>query len=101
MRAGHGFDLLVHPRPDAHAGIEDRVAAVLAALVVVGLIGALGLVAQLVVGRLIDRFALRPLMLAIVLVQVPMLYAAAHAQGEAFAGLRLAADSAADDRRAR
>jgi MFS family permease len=42
---------------------------------------ALASVAQLIVGRLIDRFALKPLMLAVVLVQVPMLYAAAHAQG--------------------
>jgi MFS family permease len=37
--------------------------------------------AQLVVGRLIDRFPLKPLWLGIVLMQVPMLYAAAHAQG--------------------
>ena len=37
--------------------------------------------AQLVVGRLIDRYPLKPLWLAIVLMQVPMLYAAAHAQG--------------------
>ena len=37
--------------------------------------------AQLVVGRLIDRYPLKPLWLGIVLMQVPMLYAAAHAQG--------------------
>ena len=37
--------------------------------------------AQLVVGRLIDRYPLKPLWLAVVLMQVPMLYAAAHAQG--------------------
>ncbi len=37
--------------------------------------------AQLVVGRLIDRYPLKPLWVGIVLVQVPMLYAAAHAQG--------------------
>ncbi len=37
--------------------------------------------AQLVVGRLIDRYPLKPLWVAIVLMQVPMLYAAAHAQG--------------------
>ena len=38
-------------------------------------------VAQVVVGRLIDRFPLKPLWMAIVLVQVPMLWLAAHAQG--------------------
>jgi MFS family permease len=38
-------------------------------------------VAQVVVGRLIDRFPLKPLWIAIVLVQVPMLWLAAHAQG--------------------
>ena len=37
--------------------------------------------AQVVVGRLIDRFPLKPLWIAIVLVQVPMLWLAAHAQG--------------------
>jgi MFS family permease len=37
--------------------------------------------AQLVVGRLIDRYPLKPLWVGIVLVQVPMLWAAAHAQG--------------------
>ena len=37
--------------------------------------------AQLVVGRLIDRYPLKPLWLGIVLMQVPMLYAAAQAQG--------------------
>ena len=37
--------------------------------------------AQLVVGRLIDRYPLKPLWLAVLLMQVPMLYAAAHAQG--------------------
>ena len=42
---------------------------------------ALASVAQLVVGRLIDRYPLKPLWVGIVLVQVPMLYAAAHAQG--------------------
>ena len=38
-------------------------------------------VAQLIVGRLIDRFALKPLYLCIVLAQVPLLALAAHAQG--------------------
>ena len=37
--------------------------------------------AQVVVGRLIDRFALKPLWLAIIAVQVPMLAAAAVAPG--------------------
>lgn len=44
--------------------------------------------AQVVVGRLIDRYPLKPLWVGIVLMQVPMLYAAAHAQGWAlFAAL--------------
>ncbi len=38
-------------------------------------------VAQVVVGRLIDRFPLKPLWMAIVLAQVPMLALAANAQG--------------------
>lgn len=42
---------------------------------------ALASFAQLIVGRLIDRFELKPLMLVIVLVQVPMLYFASQAQG--------------------
>jgi len=37
--------------------------------------------AQVVVGRLIDRYALKPLYLAITLAQVPILLATAHAQG--------------------
>ncbi len=37
--------------------------------------------AQVVVGRLIDRYPLRPLWVGIVLVQVPLLGLAAHAQG--------------------
>jgi MFS family permease len=45
--------------------------------------------AQLVVGRLIDRFALKPLYLSIVLAQVPVLAAAAFAQGWAFYALLL------------
>lgn len=36
---------------------------------------------QLIVGRLIDRFALKRLYLAIVLLQIPMFLLAAHAQG--------------------
>jgi predicted MFS family arabinose efflux permease len=38
-------------------------------------------VAQVVVGRLIDRFALKPLQMGVVLAQVPLLLLAAHAQG--------------------
>jgi MFS family permease len=37
--------------------------------------------AQVIVGRLIDRFALKRLYLAIVLLQIPMFLLAAHAQG--------------------
>jgi predicted MFS family arabinose efflux permease len=42
---------------------------------------ALASLAQLVVGRLIDRLPLKPLYLGIVLMQVPLLALAAHAQG--------------------
>jgi len=42
--------------------------------------------AQVVVGRLIDRFPLRPLQLTVVLCQVPMLLWAAQAQGRVQAG---------------
>ena len=44
-------------------------------------------VSQLVVGRLIDRMALKPLYLGIVLAQVPVLALAAFAQGWAFYAL--------------
>ena len=49
--------------------------------VLLALVYALASVAQLVVGRLIDRFALKPLQLGIVLTQVPLLVLAAYAQG--------------------
>lgn len=53
-----------------------------------GLVYAVASLAQLVVGRLIDRFPLRPLQLAVVLCQVPMLLWASMAQGWAlFAAL--------------
>ena len=42
---------------------------------------ALASLAQVVMGRLIDRFALKPLYLSIVLAQIPLLLLAAHAQG--------------------
>ena len=46
-----------------------------------GAVYAVASVAQVIVGRLIDRFALKPLWLAIVLAQVPMLALAAYAPG--------------------
>jgi MFS family permease len=46
-----------------------------------GAVYAIASLAQVVVGRLIDRFALRPLQLGIVLCQVPMLLWASQAQG--------------------
>jgi len=46
-----------------------------------GAVYAVASLAQVVVGRLIDRFALKPLWLAIIAVQVPMLAAAAVAPG--------------------
>jgi MFS family permease len=53
-----------------------------------GLVYAVASLAQLVVGRLIDRFALKPLQLTIVLCQVPLLWWASSAQGWAlFAAL--------------
>jgi MFS family permease len=42
---------------------------------------AVAALAQVVVGRLIDRYPLKPLWVGIVLVQVPLLWLAAHAQG--------------------
>jgi MFS family permease len=46
--------------------------------------------AQVVVGRLIDRYPLKRLYLGIVLLQVPMFLLAAHAQGWALFGCRSA-----------
>ncbi|MBL8360495.1 MAG: MFS transporter [Rubrivivax sp.] len=46
-----------------------------------GAVYAVASVAQVVVGRLIDRYPLKPLWLVVVLVQVPMLALAATAQG--------------------
>ncbi len=46
-----------------------------------GAVYAVASVAQVIVGRLIDRFALKPLWLGIVLAQVPMLALAAYAPG--------------------
>ncbi|MFN9980511.1 MAG: MFS transporter, partial [bacterium] len=48
---------------------------------------AIGSLAQLLVGRLIDRVELKPLYLSIVLAQVPVLAAAAFAQGWVFYAL--------------
>ena len=53
--------------------------AVLGALL--ALVYAIASLAQIVVGRLIDRVPLKPLYLSIVLVQIPLLALAAHAQG--------------------
>ena len=50
---------------------------------------ALAAFAQVVMGTLIDRFELRRLMIAIGLVQIPMLYFAAHLQGWAMLGAAL------------
>lgn len=46
-----------------------------------GAVYAVASLAQVVVGRLIDRYPLKPMWLAIVLAQVPMLALAAHAPG--------------------
>jgi MFS family permease len=48
-----------------------------------------GSVAQLVVGRLIDRFALKPLYLSVLLLQIPFLALAAHAGGWALYAMQL------------
>jgi MFS family permease len=47
--------------------------------------------AQVVVGRLIDRYALKPLYLAVTLAQVPILLLTAHAQGWSLYALLLCA----------
>ncbi len=52
---------------------------------------ALASLAQVVVGRLIDRFPLKPLYLGVTLAQVPILYLAAQAQGWVFYALLLGA----------
>jgi MFS family permease len=52
---------------------------------------AIASLAQVVVGRLIDRFALKPLYLGITLAQVPILLLAANAQGWVLYGLLLCA----------
>ncbi|MGE5336989.1 MAG: MFS transporter [Gemmatimonadota bacterium] len=46
--------------------------------------------AQLIVGRLIDRYPIKRLLLAIALLQIPLFIAAAHAQGWAFYLLAIA-----------
>lgn len=60
------------------AGLVDDPAQLGLLLAVVYTVASL---AQLVVGRLIDRFALKPLYLAVVALQIPALLLAAHAQG--------------------
>ena len=59
-------------------GIVEEPAALGALL---GAVYALASLAQVVVGRLIDRYALKPLYLCITLTQVPILLLAANAQG--------------------
>ena len=63
--------------------------AVLGALL--GGIYAVASLSQVVVGRLLDRFALKPLYVAVTLAQVPILLLAAHAQGWALFALLLCA----------
>ena len=46
-----------------------------------GAIYAVASVAQVIVGKLLDRFAVKPIFLGIVLLQIPALLLAAHAQG--------------------
>jgi MFS family permease len=46
-----------------------------------GIVYAIASLAQVIVGRLIDRYALKPLYFWIVVGQIPLLFAAAHAQG--------------------
>jgi MFS family permease len=74
--------------------MADRLRAITADTAVLG--GLLGLVyviasfAQVVVGRAIDRYPLKRLYLAIVVVQVPLFLLAAYAQGWAFYALAIA-----------
>ncbi|MSQ62387.1 MAG: MFS transporter [Betaproteobacteria bacterium] len=49
--------------------------------ILLGVVYAVASIAQVVVGRLIDRFALKPLYFWIVIGQIPLLFAAANAQG--------------------
>lgn len=46
-----------------------------------GAIYAVASIAQVVVGKMLDRFAVKPIFLAIVLLQIPALLLAAHAEG--------------------
>jgi MFS family permease len=73
--------------------MSDRMRAVTADPALVGAL--LGLVyvaasfAQLIVGRAIDRYPLKPLFLTIVLAQIPLFAIAMHAQGWAFYALAI------------
>jgi len=71
--------------------LAERLAGIVADPALLGALLALvyvvGSAAQLVVGRLIDRVALKPLYLSIVLAQVPVLAAASFAQGWVFYAL--------------
>ena len=74
--------------------LDERLRGVVADPALIGMllaaVYALASLAQVVVGRLIDRVALKPLYLGIVLAQVPLLALAAHAQGWWLLGLLLA-----------
>ena len=74
--------------------LDERLRGVVADPALIGMllaaVYAVASLAQVVVGRLIDRVALKPLYLGIVLAQVPLLALAAHAQGWWLLGLLLA-----------
>ena len=74
--------------------LDERLRGVVADPALIGMllaaVYAVASLAQVVVGRLIDRVALKPLYLGIVLAQVPLLALAARAQGWWLLGLLLA-----------
>lgn len=74
--------------------LRDRMAVVVSDPAALGLllagVYAVASFAQLVVGRLIDRYPLKRLLLAIAALQIPLFVAAAHAHGWAFYALAIA-----------
>lgn len=76
------FNLTTNGNPQL---LSERLAGVMDDPATLGLllagVYAVASLAQVVVGRLIDRFALRPLYLGVALLQVPVLLAASQAQG--------------------
>ena len=74
--------------------LRDRMAAVVTDPATLGLllagVYAVASLAQLIVGRLIDRFPLKRLLLAIAVLQIPLFIAATGAHGWAFYGLAIA-----------